>query len=77
MVMLLWDKIPEPTLALRLHNMLIKKGYLKKRVGLYATLENPFPDSFISDGVLTEGFSKALVARNVQEHSAFYATAKM
>ncbi|KAF2712349.1 hypothetical protein K504DRAFT_371948 [Pleomassaria siparia CBS 279.74] len=29
-VMKLWDKIPEPTLALHLHNMLVKKGYLKR-----------------------------------------------
>ena len=32
-VMLLWDKIPEPTLVLHLHNMLVKKGYLRE-VGL-------------------------------------------
>jgi hypothetical protein len=65
-VMLLWDHIPEPTLALHLHNMLVKKGYLKKEVGLYATLEGLFKDSFFSDGIPTGSFSTALVARTGQ-----------
>jgi hypothetical protein len=62
-VMNLWDTIPEPTLALHLHNMLLKKGYLKKEVGLYATLESLLQDSFFPEGIPNDGFSDALVAR--------------
>jgi hypothetical protein len=50
-IMQLWDKILEPTLALHLHNMLVKQGYLKKEVGLYTTLKDLFPDSFFPNGV--------------------------
>ncbi|CAO2658337.1 Nn.00g060600.m01.CDS01 [Neocucurbitaria sp. VM-36] len=63
LIMNMWDKIPEPTLALHLHNMLVKKGYLKKEVGLYATLESLLEDSFFPEGIPTDGFSDALVAR--------------
>jgi hypothetical protein len=65
-VMLLWDNIPEPTLALHLHNVLVKKGYLKKEIGLYTNLEHLFQDSFFPDGIPTEGFLKALLARTAQ-----------
>ena len=61
-IMHLWDKIPEPTIALHLHNMLVKKGYLKKEVGLYATLENLLQDSFFPDGIPTENFADTLVS---------------
>ena len=59
-VMHLWDQIPEPTLALHLHNMLVKKGYLKKKVGLYATLERLLQDSFFPKGVPNSRFHDAL-----------------
>ncbi|KAJ4289980.1 hypothetical protein N0V88_006781 [Collariella sp. IMI 366227] len=36
--MRLWEQMPEPLSLVHLHNMLVKKGYLKKPVGLYATL---------------------------------------
>jgi hypothetical protein len=65
-MMKLWDDIPEPTLALHLHNMLVKKGYLKREVGLYATLESLFQDSFFPAGVPADGFSDALGARVMQ-----------
>lgn len=59
----LWDKIPEPTLALHLHNMLVKKGYLEKVVGLYATPEDLFQDSIFPKGIPSNGFSEALVTQ--------------
>lgn len=55
--------MPEPTLALHLHNMLVKKGYLKKEVGLYATLESLLQDSFFPDGVPIDHLSNAFSAR--------------
>jgi len=67
-VMNLWDRIPEPTLALHLHNMLVKKGYLRE-VGLYSTLENLLQDSFFPAGVPTDRFAEALVARTDQGHN--------
>ncbi|KAH8732228.1 hypothetical protein GQ44DRAFT_745478 [Phaeosphaeriaceae sp. PMI808] len=65
-VMDIWDCTPEPTLALHLHNMLVKKGYLKKQVGLYAMLELSLQDSFFPNGVPTSSFSDALVAQTAQ-----------
>ena len=59
--MLIWDRIPEPTLALHLHNMLVKKGYLKSPVGLYASLETLFQDSFFPEGVPDSAFYDNLV----------------
>jgi hypothetical protein len=61
--MQLWDCIPEPTLLLHLHNMLVKKGYLKREVGLYATLAGLLQDSFFPKGVPTSEFHDALVAQ--------------
>lgn len=62
-MMTLWDRMPEPTLALHLHNMLVKRGFLKKEVGLYASLESLLGDSFFPDGVPSDNFNQALIAR--------------
>jgi hypothetical protein len=43
--------------------MLVKKGYLKKKVGLYATLEDLKQDTFFPNGVPGFGFHKALLDR--------------
>jgi hypothetical protein len=65
-IMQLWDKILEPTLALHLHNMLVKQGYLKKEVGLYTTLKDLFQDSFFPNGVPTDGFLADLLAQTAR-----------
>jgi hypothetical protein len=65
-MMIMWDRMPEPTLALSLHNMLVKRGFLEKEVGLYATLESLLRDSFFPDGVPTDNFAQALVDRTSQ-----------
>lgn len=59
-VMDLWDRIPEPTLIMHLHNMLVKKGYLEREVGMWGTLEGLLQDAFFPNGVPTSGFHKAL-----------------
>jgi hypothetical protein len=56
-MMIMWDRMPEPTLALNLHNMLVKRGFLEKEVGLYATLESLLGDLFFLDGVPTDNFA--------------------
>ena len=61
--MLLWDRIPEPTLAVHLHNMLVEKGYLKQPVGLYATLQSLLKESFFVGNVPNSRFYDALVKR--------------
>lgn len=66
LMMHLWDKIPEPTLALHLHNMLVKKGYLQRPIGLYATLEELFQEIFFPSGIPTSNFHQALAARTTQ-----------
>jgi hypothetical protein len=68
-MMSLWDRIPEPTLALHLHNMLVKKGYLKRKVGLYATLEKLLQDAFFPEGVPNLNFQEALSSRVAQRNS--------
>ncbi|KAF2850423.1 hypothetical protein T440DRAFT_450249 [Plenodomus tracheiphilus IPT5] len=70
-VMDLWDRIPEPTLALHLHNMLVKKGYLKKEIGLYASLESLLEKSFFPDGVPSSGFHDALNKRVRKDRTSF------
>lgn len=67
--MRLWDEIPEPTLAIHLHNMLVKKGYLDREVGLYATTANLLQDSFFPKGVPSSAFHDALIERVGQRHN--------
>jgi hypothetical protein len=43
--------------------MLVKKGYLKKEVGLYATLESLLGGSFFPQGIPTDDFSNVLRAQ--------------
>jgi hypothetical protein len=61
----LWDDIQEPALALHLHNMVVKKAYLQKEVGLYSTIEDLFESSFFPNGIANDNFSDALVAQTV------------
>lgn len=61
--MLTWDRIPEIVLAMHLHNMLVKKGHLKRGVGLFDSLEMLFPSQFFAGGKApTINFSQALLA---------------
>jgi len=68
LMMQLWDNMPEPTLAIHLHNMLVKQGYLERYIGLYATIESLHEDQFFPNGIPTEDFSGALSARVSQVH---------
>ncbi|ORX97348.1 hypothetical protein BCR34DRAFT_578009 [Clohesyomyces aquaticus] len=61
--MMMWDRLPEPTLVIHLHNMLVQKGYLKKPVGLYENLQELLTDSFFPHGVPTSRFYDTLVKR--------------
>lgn len=62
--MKLWDQIPEVVLAVHLHNMLVQKGYITRRIGLYGSLEELFSNSFFVDGKApTSDFVGALLAR--------------
>ncbi|KAL7937233.1 hypothetical protein V8C35DRAFT_332354 [Trichoderma chlorosporum] len=49
-IMLLWDRMHEPMLAIHLHNMLVQRGYLKQPIGMYALLEMLFAESFYFEG---------------------------
>lgn len=60
----MWDRVPEPMCIIHLHNMLAQKGYISRPVGLYATFEILFKDSFFVDGnVPTSKFDQAFQAR--------------
>jgi hypothetical protein len=62
--MWVWERLPEPMVLVHLHNMLVKKGYLKKPVGLYASLEHLFaPAFFIGGKVPSSNFADAFLAR--------------
>lgn len=65
--MFMWDRMPEPTLALHLHNMLVQKRYIQEPVGLYGVLQGMFQDSFFAEKVPTSAFHDALLER-MQAH---------
>jgi hypothetical protein len=56
----MWDQIPEPTCIIHLHNMLVQKGYITQKGGLYAAIIATFPTMFFVGGkVPTSDFSGA------------------
>ncbi|KAF4341472.1 hypothetical protein FBEOM_4633 [Fusarium beomiforme] len=62
--MSLWERIPEPILLVHLHNAVVRKGYLSRPVGLFATLEDLFKDTFFAQGHKpTSAFGDALLAK--------------
>jgi len=58
LMMHLWEKIPEHTLALHLHNMLVQRGFLENKIDLFAALEGLLGDSFFPNGVPTAKFAQ-------------------
>ncbi|RYC82256.1 hypothetical protein BFJ63_vAg14848 [Fusarium oxysporum f. sp. narcissi] len=61
--MFLWERMPEPTLMIHLHNAVVQKGYLSRPVGLCATLEDLFKHTFFAQGRKPRsGFVDALLA---------------
>ena len=63
-MMMIWDRIPEPILLVHLHNMLVQKGYITEPVGLYASLQDLFPTAFFAEGKIpTLEFGQALLAQ--------------
>ncbi|RPA83332.1 hypothetical protein BJ508DRAFT_413529 [Ascobolus immersus RN42] len=61
--MFTWDSQPEPMLTIHLHNMLAKLGYLKREVGLWASLGEIYKQSFFANGKEpTADFQKAFTA---------------
>ncbi|KAK3317561.1 hypothetical protein B0T19DRAFT_435196 [Cercophora scortea] len=59
--MWLWDKLPDITYMVHLHNMLHQRGFIKQPVGLYASLEEFFPKCFYEGGKIpTSDFADAL-----------------
>ncbi|KAI7335406.1 hypothetical protein KC315_g3274 [Hortaea werneckii] len=71
--MLMWDEMPEPTLLLHMQNMLVKKGFLDREIGLYDSLEQLLPGTFFQDKVPNENFLETLNQRvsQGQGQSAF------
>jgi hypothetical protein len=59
-MMFFWDNMPEPILILHLHNMIVKKSYLKEPLEIYLALEEFLKDSFFPVGVPTDKFHDAL-----------------
>ncbi|KAM0341524.1 hypothetical protein ACHAPU_009972 [Fusarium lateritium] len=62
--MSLWERIPKPMLMIHLHNAVVQKGYLSKPIGLCATLEDLFKETFFAKGHKPESaFGDALLAK--------------
>ena len=62
--MMVWDRSKEPILIIHLHNMLVERGYIKKEVGLYMSLQELFPTSFFAGGKAPKSdFLEAFQAR--------------
>ncbi|KAK4238128.1 hypothetical protein C8A03DRAFT_15370 [Achaetomium macrosporum] len=61
--MKVWEELPEPMLLVHLHNMLVKKGYIRNPIGLYATLEELFGPAFFDGKPPTSHFDQALLER--------------
>lgn len=60
--MSLWDRMPEPVLAVHLHNMLVQKGYIAEPVGLYTSLQHIFQEALFDHGTVpTSNFAAALM----------------
>ncbi|KAK4222683.1 hypothetical protein QBC38DRAFT_512816 [Podospora fimiseda] len=60
--MWVWDRHESVALIVHLHNMLVKKGYIKQPIGLYQSLQEIFTRNFFEDGkVPTKNFDDALV----------------
>ncbi|KFX89139.1 hypothetical protein V490_07211 [Pseudogymnoascus sp. VKM F-3557] len=56
----MWERIPEPTCAIHLYNMLVQKGYITLKTGLYPGLIDMSPAMFFAGGkVPTSNFSEA------------------
>jgi hypothetical protein len=66
--MMMWDRLWEPTLAIHLHNMLVKQGHLRKPVGLYWTLEGFMEKAFYANGVPERNFWDHLLQQTQQRN---------
>ncbi|KAJ4305959.1 hypothetical protein N0V88_000749 [Collariella sp. IMI 366227] len=67
--MRLWEQMPEPLALVHLHNMLVKKGYLKKPAGLHATLSQLLGQHFFPRGKApNSNFAEAFTAQAAAAH---------
>ncbi|CAI6332029.1 unnamed protein product [Periconia digitata] len=69
------DQIPEVTLIIHLHNMLVKRGYLEEEIPVYSTLEKLYGYSFFSNGIAPDdNFLDALKSNTYSRklHSVFF-----
>lgn len=57
--MLVWDSVPEPTCIVHLHNMLAKRGILKRGIGLWYSLGEMFKECIFNGTVPTSNFLSA------------------
>ncbi|KAI1134875.1 hypothetical protein F5Y05DRAFT_194026 [Hypoxylon sp. FL0543] len=46
----IWDRVPEVTMLVHLHNMLVVKRYISPPVNLYSTLQALYPTAFFAGG---------------------------
>lgn len=69
----IWDQVPEATMLIHLHNMVVKKRYLKTPVELWLALEKIFSEALFPTGKApTSKFAQTFSshAKNVQAKSS-------
>lgn len=76
--MSLWDDMPEPVLAVHLHNMLVQKGYITEPVSLYKHLQHIFQQTLFSQGAVpTSNFAATLKAQIQRRSNTFAVRRKL
>ncbi|CAH0046133.1 unnamed protein product [Clonostachys solani] len=76
----IWDQLPEPTMLIHLHNMVVKKGHLKTPVELWLAIGQIFSKAMFPTGTApTSKFAQAFqsLSRNVQNKCSTARTMKL
>ncbi|KAK4210691.1 hypothetical protein QBC37DRAFT_447678 [Rhypophila decipiens] len=60
-----WDRTPEVTYLIHLHNMLYKRGFIRQPVGLFASIEEMFPECFYPGGKIPDSDFDQVLFRHV------------
>ncbi|KAI0105575.1 hypothetical protein F4776DRAFT_471374 [Hypoxylon sp. NC0597] len=55
----IWDRVPEITMLMHLHNLLVVKRYISQPLNLYAALQAIEPTAFFADGKIPSFDSRA------------------
>ncbi|KAM7186225.1 hypothetical protein V8F33_011923 [Rhypophila sp. PSN 637] len=60
-----WDRSPEVIYLIHFHNMLYKRGFIRQPVGLFATIEEVFPEYFYPGGKIPDSDFDQVLSRHI------------